>query len=584
MNPETRQCQNCKASFPIDAHDFAFYAGMNVPPPTWCPECRMIRRMVFRNERLLFRVKDAAEGKEIFSGIPPQARLKVYEKEYWWSDAWDAMDYGRDYDFSHPFFEQFRELLYAVPWPSRNVVRIINSDYSNNAGDLKNCYLCFNVGSAEDSAYLIDLFNQKNCFDISSTTNAELCYDGMAVRDGYKVFYSVTCEKCTEVWLSRDCIGCNNCFGCANLRNKQYYIFNQPYTKEEYFEELKRLLEGGSWRALMAAKEKAKQVWYSQPYKYMVNWHNTNVTGDWAAFCKNTKDCFNVVDVEDAAYCQNVVQGVRDSYDFSMGGMKCEKIYETEDVWDNCRNVRFSFNCWPASQDLEYSANCPSSQNLFGCVSLKKKSYCILNKQYSPEEYKIMREKIIRHMNEMPYTDTRGRMYRYGEFFPAEFSPFAYNETIAQDMFPLTKEEAEKKGFVWRDPEMREYRTTTDAANLPDHISEVPDSILKEIIKCMSCGRAYRIIQMEFEFLRNMSLPLPRSCPNCRHVERLKLRNIPRFWQRQCQCSRQGSGLYRNGAAHFHGADPCPNEFETSFAPDRPEIIYCEQCYNAEVS
>lgn len=586
MQTETRPCQNCKNPFTIEPEDFAFYEKMKVPAPTFCPECRMIRRMVFRNERLLFRRKDDHDGKEIFSGIPPQAPVKVYEKEYWWSDAWDPMEYGRGYDFSRPFFEQLRELMHRVPWPSRNVVRIINSDYSNNAGDLKNCYLCFNAGGGEDSAYLVDIFNQKNCFDVSSTTNSELCYDGMAVRDCYKTFYSATCERCHEVWLSRDCIGCTDCFGCVNLRNKQYYIFNQPYTKEEYFATLERLLQDGSYRAFAAAKERAYAVWRAHPYRYMLGWHNTNVTGDWLVNSKNARHCFNGTEVEDSAWCQNAVQGVRDSYDFSMGGVKCELMYEAEDIWDNCRNVRFSFNCWPASQDMEYSANCPSSANLFGCVSLKKKSYCILNKQYSRDDYVTLRERIIRHMDEMSYTDRQENIYRYGEFFPSEFSPFGYNETIAHDFFPLTKETAEAKGFLWREPETREYQTTIDAANLPDRIGDVPDSILKEIIKCAECGNAYRIIQMELDFLRQMSLPLPRLCPNCRHTERLKLRNVPRFYVRRCQCAGQKSnnGTYENFASHDHGAGHCPNQFETSYAPDRPEIVYCEQCYQQEMS
>ncbi|MEK7541463.1 MAG: hypothetical protein AAB533_01295, partial [Patescibacteria group bacterium] len=172
--------------------------------------------------------------------------------------------------------------------------------------------------------------------------------------------------------------------------------------------------------------------------------------------------------MEDSAWCQNAVQGVRDSYDFSMGGVKCEMMYETEDVWDNSRNVKFSFNCWPASQDMEYSTNCPSSRNLFGCASLRNKSYCILNKQYSKEDFFALREKIIRHMNEMPYTDAMGRIYRYGEFFPPELSPFAYNETIAQDFFPLTHEQAIARGYIWRDAQTREYQTSIDAKDLPD--------------------------------------------------------------------------------------------------------------------
>jgi hypothetical protein len=40
---------------------------------------------------------------------------------------------------------------------------------------------------------------------------------------------------------------------------------------------------------------------------------------------------------------------------------------------------------------------------------------------------------------------------------------------------------------------------------------------------------------------------------------------------------------HQNTAEHFHGDQPCPNEFETPFSAERKEIVYCEQCYNAEV-
>ena len=546
----------------------------------------MVRRMMFRNERLLFRRKDDATGQEIFSEIPPQVSAKIYNKDYWWSDAWDPMSYGRDYDFSRPFFEQFRELFYTVPWPSRNISTAVHSDYCNNAIDLKNCYLCFNLGHAEDSAYLVDVVNQKNCFDVSSTTNAELCYDGMAVRDCYKTFFSITCEKCADVWLSRDCTGCSNCFGCANLRNKQYYIFNQPYTPEGYAAELGRILQGGSHKALEAAKQRAYEIWQSYPRKYMLSWHNTNVTGEWIALSKNAKYCFNATELENVAYGQNTVLGIQDAYDASTCGEKCELLYETEDIWMGCRNVKFSFNSWPAIQDAEYCAKCPSSSNLFGCVGLRNKSYCIFNKQYTREEYFALREKIIAHMNALPYTDAMGHIYRYGEFFPPEFSPFKYNETLAHDLFPLAKEEAIARGYGWRDAETRAYTVTMRAEDLPDKIGDTADSIIKEIIVCASCGKAYRIIQMELEFLRTMGIPLPRRCHDCRHMARNRLRNAPRFYTRTCQCAGVGNtgNTYQNQAQHAHGDTPCGAAFETSYASDRKEIIYCESCYNAEVA
>jgi len=198
----------------------------------------------------------------------------------------------------------------------------------------------------------------------------------------------------------------------------------------------------------------------------------------------------------------------------------------------------------------------------------------------------------------MPYMDQKGRVYRYGEFFPPELSPFAYNETIAQEYFPLTKEEAEAQGYRWRDPDTKNYTITKLPSALPDHIKDVNDSILKETIGCAhaappaggcnhQCTTAFKIIPEELQFYRRMNLPLPRLCPNCRHYERLAQRNPLRLWHRQCMCDPSTSSgqatKYQNTAKHFHGDKPCPNEFETSYSPERPEIVYCEQCYNAEV-
>lgn len=105
MNPETKICQNCKQNFVIEPEDFQFYEKIKVPPPTFCPECRMIRRMAFRNERGLHRRTCDATGKDIVSIYRPDAPYQVYEHEYWWSDKWNPTDYGKEYDFNSPFFE-----------------------------------------------------------------------------------------------------------------------------------------------------------------------------------------------------------------------------------------------------------------------------------------------------------------------------------------------------------------------------------------------------------------------------------------------------------------------------------------------
>ena len=195
-------------------------------------------------------------------------------------------------------------------------------------------------------------------------------------------------------------------------------------------------------------------------------------------------------------------------------------------------------------------------------------------------------------MNDMPYEDSKGRVYKYGEFFPLELSPFAYNETIAQEYFPLTKEGALGQGYMWEDRETKNYKIEIENKDIPDHIKDVAEDIENKVIACEhggkckdQCTEAFKIIPDELKFYKRMNLPLPRLCPNCRHYERLKQRNPLKLWHRRCQCAggKSDNGIYANTISHLHGADHCPVEFETSYAPDRPEIVYCEKCYQQEV-
>lgn len=585
MDTQTKNCQNCKKEFGIEPEDFAFYEKIKVPPPTWCPECRFIRRAMSRNERNLFRVKDSYSGKEIFSGIPPQAGVKIYERDFWWSDAWGPMDYGRDYDFSKTFFEQFKELMHEVPFPARNMLRLVNSDYSDNCGDLKNCYLCFNLGNTEDSAYMVSAYDCRNCFDINAASNTELSYDSFEVGNSYKIFFSHHIDDSNNIWFSKDLNGCSYCFGCINLRNKQYHIFNRPYPKEQYFEELKKM-DLDSFAGLSVVKESAESFLAKFPVKSYHGMRAVNSTGDHIHNTKNVQWCFDVSETENSKYCQEVYRGVKDSYDFTDWGDRCEFMYETVEAGLGVKGVKFSSVCWPEVYDVEYCMRCGSCSNLFGCIGLRNKQYCILNKQYTPEEYAALREKIIKHMSDMPYVDSRGHTYTYGEYFPPEFSMIAYNESIAQDYFPVTREEALACGYTWRDPEPREFQTTIESKDLPDLIGDVQESILKEIIKCASCGKAYRIIASELAFLRENKIPLPRICWVCRHNQRLKLRNSPRYYKQSCHCggTKSKNNRYENLGVHFHGEMHCPNEFYTTFASGCREIVYCESCFQQEIS
>ena len=123
---ESRFCPHCSAPFDITNIDADFLerlaptlAGkkISLPFPTHCPECRRIRRYAWRNEKNIYKRVCDATGKSIISLFSPDAPCPVYESDYWYSDRWDAKQYGRDFDFSRSFFEQWYELKKVVPMP-----------------------------------------------------------------------------------------------------------------------------------------------------------------------------------------------------------------------------------------------------------------------------------------------------------------------------------------------------------------------------------------------------------------------------------------------------------------------------------
>jgi hypothetical protein len=175
-----------------------------------------------------------------------------------------------------------------------------------------------------------------------------------------------------------------------------------------------------------------------------------------------------------------------------------------------------------------------------------------LNKKYSKDEYQKMVARIIEHMQ---------KTGEWGEYFPVNLSPFDYNETIAQDHFPMSEEEVNGRGWRWRPKDQKEYQPAT--YNVPNSIREVQDDVLKAMCSCKQCGKNYRVIAQELKFYRAHNIPLPKLCPDCRHTERMKLRTPWRLWKRSC--------------------NKCNIEIETSYSPERPEIIYCEKCYLDEV-
>jgi hypothetical protein len=360
------------------------------------------------------------------------------------------------------------------------------------------------------------------------------------------------------------------------LRNKQYCIFNEQYSKEGYFKEIEKL-NIKSYTSLKDIESKFFELKKKLPHKYATIVQSVNVTGNDISKAKNCHDCFSIsIDMENCAYAY-ILDRSKEVFDISMGYL-LDFSYEGLSTLEG-NNMRMSNTSW-GSHDGTYVDNCHTCGEVFGCVGLHNKQYCILNKQYTKEEYKKLLPKIIKQINDQSYIDNKNIVYKYGEFFPPNLSPFCYNETIAQEYFPLSKEEALERGYKWKEKEKRDYVIEIKIQDIPDNIENTKDYIVGKVLECEhkgtckeQCTEAFKIIGAELQFYKRMNLPIPHLCPNCRYYQRSKQRNPLKLWHRECMCDKK---------THTHKGK-CEVEFETSYSPDRPEIVYCEKCYQQEV-
>jgi hypothetical protein len=567
---ETKICQNCKKDFIIEPEDFLFYEKIKVPAPTWCPECRMIRRMTWRNHRSLYKRNCFLCDKSVIGiyrdGIP------VCCSDCWNSGKLDLFSYGTEYDFSKPFFEQWFVLLEKVPKLfAYKIGTLVNSDYTNYSLNNKNVYLSYSVIECEDTMYSESVDKSKNIFDCYNSKKLNNCSYNIDSEGNYNTHHAIRTKNCIDSFFVYDCVNCQNCFLSSNLRNKKFFYKNKQYSKEEY-EKIISNLNLDSYENFYAQKKLFDELLKDKNviHRFANIYNSNNVSGNDILNSRNVKNGFNVQDSENIRYSWRMLAQAKDCTDVQASSSG-ELLYETVASSFNSSRIAFSFVTL-GSRECEYCFYIKNCNNCFGCFGLTNASYCVFNKQYSKEEYEILVEKIKKHMNEMPYSDKKGRIYKYGEFFPSEMSPFGYNETNAHDFFNLKREEAKNLGFQWTEKEVQDYKITKEANDLPDSILEVKDDILKEIISCpndgnqnFQCTSAYKIVPNELQFYKQMKLPLPRFCPNCRHYQRLKYINPLKLWHRKCM---------NKG---------CNNEFETSYAPDRSEIVYCEDCYKKEV-
>lgn len=544
-----KTCNHCQKEFTITEEELGMYGKVGIEIPEICFKCRVGQQFAFWPFGK-FRVgKSDYSGEQIITTYPENPRFPIYTNKEWHSDVWDGLSYGTDYDESRSFFDQIKELQEKVPRPHHAGVQNTNCDWCDDSWRSKDCYLSRSMEECEGLYYGYRNFRSKNSIDMTFCFDLENSYDCTYCFKSYNLKYSINSRDCVDSYFLYDCRNCSNCFLSYNLRNKMYCIENVQYSKEEYFEKLKEY-NLTSRKSINTFKDKLNELIKNNViHRETFNSQIQKSTGDFLAQVNNCINCFGYSESEEV---YNAVRGFKSVTTIDCNG--CWYLNSSGNSFGCVHAYGLKYCSWSPSRYSEYLDLCEECEYCFGCVGLKKKKYCILNKQYTKEAYETLKEKIIADMK------NRGE---YGQFFPYSMSLLPYNLSTASFYVPKTKEEVQKLGGYWFDGELTQVNGEPSSL-IPDSLVEVEDSITTKPFICDKSGFRFNIAQNELAFYRKWEIPLPNTHFDVRTRERLSLLTSIELHNSKC----------------FF----CSKDIRISYKPEWGyKKIACEDCYKKEV-
>ena len=443
----------------------------------------------------------------LVSRFPQTDRMpEVVKYSDYYEQWWEVYTHGIDYDFWKNIFDNYSELRKGVKWINMiNFFNSENSEYADVVSKWKNIYLsAFIVNGDEDVMYSFGVNDQSKRVINSAiiSDHSENVYFSLAVQHSFKVFYSRYINNSSDIWFSTNLLWCTHCIWCHDLENKSYHIENIEYTKEEYIKKKEEYLDDKNNYQDMymdLVKEKWKHL-ASSNISGSYGVESEDISG--AHFTYRISEWRNVFNVWGFEWCQNI-------YDVFDGGWpSLQDIYAVNGIAINSENCYTSCHV-PNCNTVFYSYYLESCSFCIWCIWLQNKSYCILNKQYTKEEWEILADKIFRQM------DQEGILW---DFFPGELNPFYFNDTMAGILWNFTKDEVEAEWYMWREAEVKvDILESSDVISACDlhHYQwyeegkwNISKSILSKVIKDHKWNY-YRIVQMEYDFLIQYWLPIP---------------------------------------------------------------------------
>lgn len=588
------ECKYCSSKYPLYSIEKEQYDKYAFKYTDICPTCNFKSLYSYINDKHLYNRKDSKTGKNLISILSEDYNWEVIDANNYRIQLVDDLWFKYSKEIWPDIFDDFLKLYNDFPKPSRLVFQWVeNGDFSSHVGTSKNLYLSYCVFSeCEDIYYSLKITDSKNVFDSYHIASSSNIYSSHTIGTSHDVSFSRNSVDCSGLLFCSDMNNCKECIFCCNQVNKSYMVYNKQYTKEEY-ESIKKWIYEKLWdyNSFKFLKNKFQEFLDQNLSDATINMNNCQKVNGEATFYS-----FNSVNVFAGTWVSNSAN-VMIGGDFSDD--KWNNIINSLEFWTNCENsicaFSFGYNTYnvnycgfvSSSSNIDYCFDMEWCEDCLFCVWLRNKKYCILNKQYTKQEYFKLREEIVNHLK---YTG------KWGENIAFSSSPFPYNDTLSYDIFKVNKviysdgkEEIIDENAVWtvnvlwdsfisdaiydmwwNEKIKIKWRTKNKEINIPENmkilksenianINQVWNDILDKTIICEESGRPFRIIKQELDYLKKKWFPIPRVHQENR-IDKI-LSDRPK-WQ-----------------MHVWICDNCHKESLTVFKNKPKYKVFCPACY-----
>lgn len=500
--PGERVCELTGETFDLTEEHIRWAKELNVPPTQWKPEVRNKYLAGFANGIAMWRNKHAETGEELYSYVHPDSIVPVVTDKEWYEREY--LQDERELDPDKPFFEQFEELIKIMP-----IGALLDEGSNTNSFGVEliesnSCYLAFfalkafRVFSAMNAMECEDCVGVINSYYLNSTAFSNHCFRLFGCT------YAFECHETSNSAFVFDCRNCEYCFGATNKRNKKFIWFNEQLSESEW-KERKSKVDLGKYSDF----QKYQKQFYEMMDRDAVWPENFNVRsqecrGDYLVDCVDSVNGFSERESKHCFWTQ-FGQANEHTY-FNMWTGFATNIYSSNGSKNSDRTICCHYCKY--CQDMEYSFLCFNCEHCFGCVNLKRKKFCIFNKQYSEEEYWKKVDEIKCGMLE------RGE---YGKFFPAKFSPMGFQYAFGELYEGHTDEELEKFGSPIYDSSVAEIANEDEynaikPDDLPDSIDDIErKDIAGRPIYDPESKRVFSVIGQELDLMKRLRIPMYRK-------------------------------------------------------------------------